>query len=435
MHSATHDAIAAVWRIESAKIVAGVARMVRDIGVAEELAQDALVSALEHWPADGVPLNPGAWLMATAKNKALDRLRRDKSLASKLEQIGLDLQAQEALVVPDFVDGLDAAREDDIGDDLLRLIFTACHPLLSKEARVALTLKLLGGLTTHEIARAFLVPEPTIAQRIVRAKRTLGEARVPFEVPRADALGERLASVLEVVYLVFNEGYTATAGEDWMRPALTDEAIRLGRMLAELAPQHAEVHGLVALMQLQASRAAARVDAAGKPVLLLEQDRGRWDRLLIKRGLAALERAGSPGGALGPYALQAAIAACHARAVAAEDTDWRRIAALYDALAGVAPSPVVELNRAVAIGMAFGPAQGLALVDALMEEPSLQGYQWLPSVRADLLAKLGRQQEARAEFEKAAALAGNARERELLLQRAAGMVTASASSAPSHRPP
>jgi len=422
MHSATHDAIAAVWRIESAKIVAGVARMVRDIGVAEELAQDALVSALEHWPSQGVPDKPGAWLMATAKNKALDRLRRDKSFAAKLEQIGADLEAQEALIVPDFVDSLDAAREDDIGDDLLRLIFTACHPVLSKEARVALTLKLLGGLTTHEIARAFLVPEPTIAQRIVRAKRTLGEARVPFEVPRADALEERLASVLEVVYLVFNEGYTATAGEDWMRPALTSEAIRLGRMLAELAPQHSEVHGLVALMELQASRAAARIDAEGKPVLLLEQDRGRWDRLLIKRGLAALERAGALGGALGPYALQAAIAACHARAATGPQTDWQRIAALYDALAQVAPSPVVDLNRAVAVGMAFGPQQGLAVADALRDDPSLKGYQWLHSVRADLLAKLGRSEEARLEFEKAAALAGNARERELLLQRARGMV-------------
>ncbi|MGZ5892846.1 MAG: RNA polymerase sigma factor, partial [Caldimonas sp.] len=377
MHSATHDAIDAVWRIESAKIVAVVARMVRDIGLAEELAQDALVSALEHWPTQGVPDKPGAWLMATAKNKALDRLRREKVLAGKLEQIGQDLEAQEALVVPDFVDALDAARQDDIGDDLLRLIFTACHPVLSKEARVALTLKLLGGLTTQEIARAFLVPEPTIAQRIVRAKRTLGEARVPFEVPRADALGERLASVLEVVYLVFNEGYTATAGEDWMRPALTDEAIRLGRMLAELAPQHAEVHGLVALMELQASRAAARIDGTGKPVLLLEQDRGRWDRLLIRRGLAALERAAALGSALGPYALQASIAACHARAATADATDWQRIAALYDALAQVAPSPVVELNRAVAVGMAFGPEQGLAIVDALQDEPSLQGYQWL----------------------------------------------------------
>src|SRR5688500_3782417 len=355
MHSATHHAIDAVWRIESAKIVAVVARMVRDVGVAEELAQDALVAALEHWPAKGVPDKPGAWLMATAKNRALDRIRRDKSLEGKLEQIGHDLEAQEALIVPDFVDGLDDLRADEIGDDLLRLIFTACHPVLSTEARVALTLKLLGGLTTHEIARAYLVPEPTIAQRIVRAKRTLSEAHVPFELPRGAALGERLASVLEVIYLVFNEGYTATAGEDWMRPALCDEALRLGRMLAGLAPGHSEVHGLVALMELQASRAAARVDAQGRPVLLLEQDRGRWDRLLIRRGLAALERAESLGGALGRYALQAAIAACHARAPTGDETDWKRIAALYDALAQVAPSPVVELNRAVAVGMAFGP--------------------------------------------------------------------------------
>jgi RNA polymerase sigma factor (sigma-70 family) len=423
MHSATHQAIDAVWRIESARIVAVLARMVRDIGIAEELAQDALVAALEHWPRDGVPDKPGAWLMATAKNRALDRLRREKVLAGKLEQIGQDLEAQEALVVPDFVDGLDAARRDDIGDDLLRLIFTACHPLLSREARVALTLKLLGGLTTHEIARAFLVAEATIAQRIVRAKRTLSEARVPFEVPSGPALEERLASVLEVVYLVFNEGYTATAGEDWMRPALTSEALRLGRMLAELAPRQPEAHGLVALMELQASRSAARVDAAGRPVLLLEQERGRWDRLLIRRGLAALERAEALGGALGPYALQAAIAACHARAATADATDWQRIAALYDALAQAAPSPVVELNRAVAVGMAFGPAEGLAILEPLRSEPSLQAYQWLPSVRADLLAKLGRRAEARAEFEQAAALAKNLREREMLLERAAAMAT------------
>jgi len=418
MHSATHEAIDAVWRIESAKIVAVVARMVRDIGVAEELAQDALVAALEHWPQEGVPRNPGAWLMATAKNRALDRLRRDRSLVGKLEQIGHDLEAQEALIVPDFVDALDEARADEIGDDLLRLIFTACHPVLSTEARVALTLKLLGGLTTHEIARAYLVPEPTVAQRIVRAKRTLSEARVPFELPRGDALGQRLASVLEVVYLVFNEGYTATAGEDWMRPALCDEALRLGRMLAELAARQSEVHGLVALMELQASRAAARVDAAGRPVLLLEQDRARWDHLLIRRGLAALERAESLGGSLGPYALQAAIAACHARAATAGETDWPRIAAIYDALAQVAPSPVVELNRAVAVGMAFGPAAGLAIIDQLQGEKSLRNYQWLPSVRGDLLAKLGRHDEARAEFKRAAELAGNARERELLLARA-----------------
>jgi RNA polymerase sigma factor (sigma-70 family) len=425
MHFATHQAIAAVWRIESAKIVAAVARMVRDIGVAEELAQDALVAALEHWPTEGVPDKPGAWLMTTAKNRALDRLRRNKLLDQKLEQIGHDLEAQEALVVPDFVDALDAAREDEIGDDLLRLIFTACHPVLSMEARVALTLKLLGGLTTHEIARGFLVPEPTIAQRIVRAKRTLSEARVPFEVPRGEELGERLASVLGVVYLIFNEGYTATAGEDWMRPALTNEALRLGRMLAELAPQAPEAHGLAALMELQASRSAARVDAQGRPVLLLKQDRGRWDRLLIRRGLAALERAealcAAQGQPLGSYALQAAIAACHARAVTADDTNWTSIAALYDALAQTSPSPVIELNRAVAVSMAFGPAAGLEIIDALAGEKALQNYQWLPSVRGDLLAKLGRNAEARVEFERAAQLAQNARERELLLERAREM--------------
>jgi RNA polymerase sigma factor (sigma-70 family) len=421
MHSATHQAISAVWRIESAKIVAGVARLVRDIGIAEELAQDALVTALERWPTDGVPDNPGAWLMTTAKNRALDRLRRDKVLGEKLEQIGHDLEAQEALIVPDFVDALDAARQDEIGDDLLRLIFTACHPLLSVEARVALTLKLLGGLTTHEIARAYLVPEPTIAQRIVRAKRSLSEARVPFELPRGQALHERLSSVLEVVYLIFNEGYTATAGDDWMRPALCDEALRLGRMLAELAPRESEVHGLVALMELQSSRSKARVDAQGRPVLLTHQDRGRWDHLLIRRGLASLQRAQSLGGALGPYALQGAIAACHARAATAEATDWQQIAALYDALAQVAPSPVIELNRAVAVGMAFGPAAGLEIIDALADDKSLRNYQWLPSVRGDLLAKLGRNEEAKAEFERAAGLAKNSRERELLQARAASI--------------
>ena len=419
---ATHRAIDAVWRIESARIVAGVARLVRDIGLAEELAQDALIAALEHWPRDGVPDNPGAWLMTTAKHRALDRLRRDKRLGEKLDEIGADLEAQQALVVPDFVDALDAAREDEIGDDLLRLIFTACHPVLGTEARLALTLKLLGGLSTEEIARAFLVAEPTVAQRIVRAKRTLSAARVPFEVPRGPALRERLASVLEVIYLIFNEGYTATSGGDWMRPALTGEALRLGRVLAELAPAEPEVHGLVALMELQASRAAARVDAQGRPVLLMEQNRGRWDRLLIRRGLLALERAEAlsvqGGGALGPYALQAGIAACHARAGTPDETDWPRIVALYDALAQVSPSPVVELNRAVAVGMAFGPAAALELVDALANEPSLKQYQWLPSVRADLLAKLGRHEEARAEFERAAALARNERERELLQQRA-----------------
>jgi len=422
---ATHRAIDAVWRIESARIVAGVARLVRDIGLAEELAQDALIAALEHWPRDGVPDNPGAWLMTTAKHRALDRLRRDKRLGEKLDEIGADLEAQQALVVPDFVDALDAAREDEIGDDLLRLIFTACHPVLGTEARLALTLKLLGGLSTEEIARAFLVAEPTVAQRIVRAKRTLSAARVPFEVPRGPALRERLASVLEVIYLTFNEGYTATSGGDWMRPALTGEALRLGRVLAELAPAEPEVHGLVALMELQASRAAARVDAQGRPVLLMEQNRGRWDRLLIRRGLLALERAEAlsvqGGGALGPYALQAGIAACHARAGTPDETDWPRIVALYDALAQVSPSPVVELNRAVAVDMAFGPAAALELVDALANEPSLKQYQWLPSVRADLLAKLGRHEEARAEFERAAALARNERERELLQQRARAM--------------
>jgi len=414
---ATDKAIAAVWRIESAKIVAGVARLVRDIGLAEELAGDALVAALETWPAAGLPDNPGAWLMRTAKNAALDRLRRDKLLREKLQQIGLDLEAQEAATVPDFVDSLDEARSS-VGDDLLRLMFIACHPILAKEARLALTLKLVGGLSTHEIARAFLVPEPTIAQRIVRAKRSLGQAGVPFELPPRAELAERLGSVLEVVYLIFNEGYTATAGDDWMRPALLDEALRLGRMLAGLAPQEPEVHGLTALMELQASRARARVDAAGRPVLLLDQDRARWDGLLIRRGLAALARAEQLGGRLGPYALQAAIAACHARARAAADTDWVRIAALYGDLARVMPSPVVELNRAVAIGMAEGPAAGLALVDALAGETLLKDYQWLPSVRGDLLEKLGRRAEARAEFARAAALTANARERALLEERA-----------------
>lgn len=418
MHSATHHAISAVWRIESAKIVAGIARMVRDIGLAEELAQDALVSALEHWPLDGVPDNPGAWLMATAKNRALDRLRRDKLLGEKLEQMGHDLEAQEALIVPDFVDALDATRNDQIGDDLLRLIFTACHPVLSSEARVALTLKLLGGLTTHEIARAFLVGEPTIAQRIVRAKRTLNEARVPFDLPQGDALAERLATVLEVVYLIFNEGYTATAGEDWMRPTLIEEALRLGRMLAELAPREPEVHGLVALMELQASRARARVNASGRPVLLLDQDRSRWDHLLIRRGLTALQRAENLGGTAGPYVLQAAIAACHARAHAPAETDWHSIAEIYGMLAIVSPSPVVELNRAVAVSMAAGPEAALEIVDRLSKDKSLQGYQWLPSVRGDLLEKLGRNDEARQEFERAASLARNLQERELLLERA-----------------
>ena len=416
--AATHRAIEAVWRIESAKVIACVARMVRDVGVAEELAQDALVAALEHWPERGVPDNPGAWLMATAKNRALDRLRQDVLHARKREELGRDLDAQEAHLVPDFVDALDAAREDDIGDDLLRLVFTACHPVLSTDARVALTLRLLGGLTTDEIARAFLVPEPTIAQRIVRAKRTLSAAKVPFEVPRADARVARLASVLEVIYLIFNEGYSATAGDHWMRPTLCEEALRLGRVLAGLVSGESEVHGLVALMEIQASRTPARVDAQGRPVLLLDQDRSRWDPLLIRRGFAALERAQTLGGASGPYALQAALAACHARAHSAGQTDWVQIVALYDALAQISPSPVVELNRAVAVGMAFGPQAALEIVDVLSADAALANYHWLPSVRADLLAKLGRADEARAEFERAAAMTRNARERELLLERA-----------------
>jgi len=418
MEARTHQAIAAVWRIESARIVAVVARMVRDLGVAEDLAQDALVAALEHWPREGLPDNPAAWLMTAAKRRALDHLRRSQMQEGKHEAIAHDLQAREALVVPDFVDALDEARQDEIGDDLLRLIFTACHPVLSMDARAALTLKLLGGLTTHEIARAYLVPEPTIAQRIVRAKRALADARVPYETPRGEELGRRLASVLEVIYLVFNEGYTATAGDDWMRPELAQEALRLARMLAEVAPAEPEVHGLAALLELQSSRLAARTDAQGRPILLADQDRGRWDPLLIRRGLAALEKAEALGGAHGVYALQAAIAACHARARRSEDTDWRRIASLYATLGGVAPSPVVELNRAVAVGMAEGPAAGLAIVDRLRELPALRRYQWLPSVRGDLLAKLGRDDEARTEFLRAAELAGNGRERELLLERA-----------------
>lgn len=417
----THRAIEAVWRIEAARVVAHAARLVRDIGVAEELAQDALVAALEHWPRDGVPDNPGAWLMATVKHRALDKLRQDALHAKKHEAIGRDLDALEAHVVPDFVDAIDAARADDIGDDLLRLIFTACHPVLSTDARVALTLRLLGGLATHEIARAFLAPEATIAQRIVRAKRTLREARVPFEVPRADMRAARMASVLEVVYLIFNEGYAATAGEDWMRPALCDEALRLGRILAELVREDSEVHGLVALMELQASRLHARIDAGGRPVLLADQDRSRWDPLLIRRGLAALARAEALGGALGPYALQAELAACHARAHRSEDTDWARIVALYDALAQINPSPVVELNRAVAVGMAYGAQAALTIVETLAADPMLARYHWLPSVRGDLLAKLGRHDEARAEFERAAAMTQNARERELLLARAQAM--------------
>jgi RNA polymerase sigma factor (sigma-70 family) len=409
----THRAVEAVWRIESAKLIAALARITRDVGLAEELAQDALVAALESWPESGVPERPAAWLMAAAKRRAIDLLRARTLRARKHEQIGRELEALER-TVPDF----DSALDDEVGDDLLRLVFTACHPVLSTEARVALTLRLLGGLTTEEIARAFLVPEPTVAQRIVRAKRTLAEARVPFEVPRGDELAARLSSVLEVIYLIFNEGYTATAGDEWVRPALCEEALRLGRILAELTPHEAEVHGLVALMEIQASRLRARVGPTGEPVLLLEQNRARWDWLLIRRGLAALARAENLGGALGPYALQAAIAACHARARRAEETDWPRIAALYDALAELAPSPVVELNRAVAVSMAFGPAAGLELIDDLTREPSLKSYHLLPSVRGDLLYKLGRFDEARAEFERAAALARNSRERELLLARA-----------------
>jgi RNA polymerase sigma factor (sigma-70 family) len=411
-----HRSIDAVWRIESARIIGAVARLVRDVGLAEELAQDALVAALEHWPTDGIPDNPGAWLMAAAKNRALDRLRQQALHLRKRQELGADADARGDHVVPDFSDALDAA--DDIGDDLLRLVFTACHPVLAREAQVALTLRLLGGLTTTEIARAFLQPEPTIAQRIVRAKRALGAARIPFEVPRGDALAARLAAVLEVIYLIFNEGYSATAGDDWMRPALCDEALRLGRVLAQLAPQQSEVHGLVALMEIQASRTRARVDAQGRPILLLEQDRGRWDHLLIGRGLAALERAAALGGERGPYELQAAIAACHARAPAAVQTDWVQIVALYDALAQRLPSPVVELNRAVAVGMAFGPAAALPLVDALAAAGQLDRYHLLGAVRGDLLAKLGRPGEARQAFERAAELATNQRERELLLERA-----------------
>ena len=413
----THKAIEAVWRIESARLIAGLARMVRDIGVAEELAQDALLAALEQWPASGVPRNPGAWLMGTAKHRAIDHLRRNKRLERKHEELGRDLESRR----DDAGAEMEAAMDDDIGDDLLRLVFTACHPVLSTEARVALTLRLLGGLTTEEIGRAFLAPEATIAQRIVRAKRTLAEKRVPFEVPHGAKLAERLASVLEVVYLIFNEGYSATAGGDWMRPALCEDALRLGRILAGLAPEEPEVHGLVALMEIQASRSAARVNAAGDPILLLDQNRARWDHLLIRRGLDALNWAEKLGGARGWYALQAAIAACHARAVTPEATDWRRIAALYGELARLAPSPVVELNRAVAVGMADGPAAGLALVDALAAEGALRDYHLLPSVRGDLLRKLGRTAEARTEFERAAELTRNERERGMLLTRAGAL--------------
>lgn len=410
----THRAIEAVWKIEAGRLIAGLARIVRDVGKAEELAQDALVAALEQWPESGVPRNPGAWLMATAKHRAIDLLRRKKLLERKHEELGYELESQRDRAA----DELEAALDEDVGDDLLRLIFIACHPVLSSEARVALTLRLLGGLTTGEIARAFLVSESTIAQRIVRAKRTLAERRIPFEVPRGAELTSRLSSVLGVVYLIFNEGYSATSGDDWMRPALCEEALRLGRILAELAPDEPEVHGLAALMEIQASRSKARTGPSGEPVLLLEQNRALWDHLLIHRGLAALERAGKLGGQPGSYAIQAAIAACHARARVPEETDWARIAELYAELARLSPSPVIELNRAVAVAMAFGPAAGLDLVDALLGETALENYHLLPSVRGDFLAKLGRLEEARWEFERAASLTQNARERELLLQRA-----------------
>jgi len=409
-----HRAIDAVWRIESPRLIGGLVRIVRDVSLAEDLAQDALVAALQQWQESGIPENPGAWLMAAAKHRAIDLFRRSKLLERKHEELGRELDARQEALVPDF----ETALDDDIGDDLLRLVFISCHPVLSPEARVALTLRLLGGLTTEEIARAFLMPEPTVAQRIVRAKRTLAEKHVPFEVPRGDERAARLSSVLEVLYLIFNEGYSATAGEDWMRAGLCEEALRLGRILAELAPQEPEVHGLVALMEIQASRSHARIGPSGEPILLLEQNRALWDQLLIRRGLAALERAGKIGDSRGPYALQAAIAACHARARTAEETDWARIVALYGELAKLVPSPVVELNRAVAVAMASGPAAGLELVDALTAEPSLQAYHLLPSVRGDLLAKIGRTDEARAEFERAATLTRNTRERELLLNRA-----------------
>ena len=411
-----HATIDAVWRMESARLIGALARRVRDVGLAEELAQDALVAALEHWPRDGIPDNPAAWLMTTAKNRGLDRVRQFALHRQKQEELGADADARGDHVVPDFSDALDDA--DDIGDDLLRLVFTACHPVLSREAQVALTLKLLAGMSTPEIARAFLVPEPTIAQRIVRAKRTLGEARVPFEVPRGDALAERLAAVLEVVYLIFNEGYSATAGDDWTRPALCDEALRLGRILAQLSPSTAEVLGLVALMEIQASRMPARLDAEGRPILLMAQDRSRWDQLLIGRGLAALERARQLGGEPGPYQLQAALAACHARARTPEATDWPRIVELYGELMRCAASPVVELNRAVAVGMASGPAAALLLVDGLVTDGHLARYHLLHAARGDLLARLERHDEARAEFERAASMTANEREKALLLQRA-----------------
>ena len=412
--SDTHRAIDAVWRIESAKLIAGLTRIVRDVGLAEDLAQDALVAALEQWPKSGVPDNPGAWLMAIAKRRAIDVLRRGPMLDRKHAELGHELEAKQESPESELAEAID----DHVGDDLLRLVFISCHPVLSTEARVALTLRLLGGLTTDEIARAFLVPESTIAQRIVRAKKTLSEKKVPFEVPRGAELAARLSSVLEVIYLIFNEGYSATSGDDWVRPELCQDALRLGRIVAELAPDESEVHGLVALMEIQASRLRARVGPKGEPIVLLDQNRAKWDHVLIRRGLAALERAASLGGALGPFALQAAIAACHARARAADETDWQRIASLYQALAQVTPSPIVELNRAVALSMAFGPAAGLALVDTLTSEPTLANYHLLPSVRGDFLRKLGRFEEARVELERAASLTRNARERSLLLDRA-----------------
>jgi RNA polymerase sigma-70 factor, ECF subfamily len=412
-----HRAIDAVWRIEAPKLIAGLARIVRDVGLAEDLAQDALVAALEQWPAAGVPEKPGAWLMAAAKHRAIDRFRRNKLIERKHQELGHEAELRREMAVTDF----ETALDDDVGDDLLRLVFTSCHPVLSSEGRVALTLRLLGGLTTDEIARAFLVSESTVAQRIVRAKRTLAEKRVPFEVPRGADRAARLSSVLEVIYLIFNEGYSATAGQDWIRPELCEDALRLGRILAELVPEEAEVHGLVALMEIQASRSRARVGPSGEPILLFDQNRARWDQLLIRRGFAALERAEKLGGARGPYTLQAAIAACHARARTPEETDWARIVAFYGELADLTPSPVVELNRAVAVSMAFGPEAGLELVDRLTAEPSLASYHLLPSVRADLLAKLGRAAEARPEFERAASLTRNARERALLLERAAAL--------------
>jgi RNA polymerase sigma factor (sigma-70 family) len=410
----THRAIEAVWRIESARLIAGLARIVRDIGIAEDLAQDALVAALEQWPESGIPEKPGGWLMGVAKHRALDHLRRNKLLDRKHEELGRGLEARQDSAAAE----IESAMDDDVGDDLLRLIFTTCHPVLSPEARVALTLRMLGGLTTDEVARAFLVPEATVAQRIVRAKRTLAQKRVPFEVPRGAELAKRLASVLEVIYLIFNEGYSATSGDEWVRPALCEDALRLGRIVAELAPREPEVHGLVALMEIQASRLRARVGASGEPILLLDQNRALWDQLLIRRGLAALDRAEKLGGARGVYVLQAAIAACHARALTAEATDWARIAGLYGELAQIAPSPIVEVNRAVAAGMVFGPAAGLEIIDGMADEPALANYHLLPSVRGDLLKKLGRTDEARAEFERAASLTRNERERNLLLERA-----------------